>query len=179
MLAVILYPKESFITKQVIDEDEFIVHNSKGLTFEVGGNKQFEGDTMQDASKQFNVAISDSPNMTPCQMYDDVEVPEKYNYRWDPERNQCVDQPRMSGNCTASHVLSVLSTVEDRICIANGGDRFRLSAQDVISCDPANYQCNGGYVTYTLNYGQSQGYIREECSPWTMTNTTCPEEPNE
>jgi len=50
-----------------------------------------------------------------------------------------------------------------------------LSAQDVISCDKENYYCNGGYVTYALNYGISKGFIREENFPWTGQNTTCPE----
>ena len=44
----------------------------------------------------------------------------------------------------------------------------------MISCDSENYYCNGGYVSYALNYGMTKGYIWEENFPWTGQNSTCP-----
>lgn len=55
--------------------------------------------------------------------------------------------------------MAVISTVEDRMCIQQEGTKFQLSAQDVISCDSENYFCNGGYVSFALNYGMTRGYI--------------------
>lgn len=76
--------------------------------------------------------------------------------------------------------MAVVSTVEDRMCIQKDGSQvFHFSAQDVISCDRENYYCNGGYVTYALNYGISKGFIREENFPWTGQNTTCPDIENQ
>ena len=75
--------------------------------------------------------------------------------------------------------MAVVSAVEDRMCIQQEGVQVHLSAQDVISCDRENYYCNGGYVTYALNYGMSRGFIHEESFPWTGQNTTCPEEENQ
>ena len=178
MVAIIVYtvfinPKESFLLKQIIDHDEFLVHNSQNQFFTVGANKQFEGVTMNEARKLFNVGISDSPNLPSCEEQEDVEIPESYDFRKSEIGQLCVDEPRTTGNCTAGHVLSLLSTIEDRICFANqGAERFRLSAQDAVSCDGTNYQCEGGYVTHTLNYGRDRGFIREECFPWTGKNDT-------
>lgn len=99
----------------------------------------------------------------------------------DEKRKACVDSsPRKCDDCTAGHVLSVISTVEDRICISNGAkERFRLSAQDAVSCDQTNFGCEGGYVTHAIEYGRDFGYVREECFPWQGKNVTCPAEPNQ
>jgi len=184
MVTVIVYtvfinPKENFLEKSVIDHDEFLVHNSQNIHFKVGANKQFEGMKMKDAKNLFNMGISDSPNLPSCELTEQIEIPEIYDWRKSDVGAPCVDEPRATGNCTAGHVLGLLSTIEDRICMANDGkERFRLSAQDAVSCDATNYQCDGGYVTHVLNYGRDRGFVREECFPWTGTNATCPEETN-
>lgn len=174
-----LNPKESILEKQVIDPNEFLVHNLNSQFFTAGPNEQFEGYTMNEARKFFNIGISDTPSLDSCPKIEDVTVPDTYDFRLDEDRKHCVDTPRSTGNCTAGHVLSVISTVEDRICIANeGSERFRLSAQDVISCDSTNYYCDGGYVTHALDYGQEFGFVREECFPYEGKNTTCSAEVN-
>jgi C1A family cysteine protease len=156
------------------------LNNSQNQFFTVCSNKQFEGYSVNDARKLFNLGIADSPNLPSCEKHEiTTELPESYDFRADEKRSVCVDTARMTGNCTAGHVLSILSTIEDRICIANkGAERFRLSAQDAVSCDGTNYQCDGGYVTHTLNYGRERGFVREECFAWTGTNATCPDEIN-
>lgn len=183
MFVVVIYmflnPKESLLTRQVIDQNEFLVHNLNNQFFQQGPNDQFEGYTINDARNFFNIGISDSPTLPSCEKIEDIEIPDSYDFRKDPKRKNCVDTPRICNNCTASHVLSVVSTVEDRICIANGGrERFRLSAQDAISCDTTNFNCEGGYVTHTLNYGRDYGFVKEECFPWEGRNATCPTEVN-
>lgn len=179
VLYMVLNPKESILNKKVIDHNEFLVQNLQNEMWKAGPNEQFVNYTMNEAQKFFNIAISDSPNMPQCPKHEDIEIPDSYDFREDETRKNCVDKPRQTNNCTAGHVLSVISTIEDRICIANkGASRFRLSAQDAVSCDDANYNCAGGYVTYALDYGREFGFVREECSPWQGQNTTCPTEPN-
>jgi hypothetical protein len=172
-------PKESLLNRQVIDSDELLVQNVQNQFFQSGPNDQFVGYTMNDARKFFNLGIADSPNLPSCEPITDVELPDSYDFRKDEARKNCVGEPRKAGDCTAGHVLSVVSTVEDRICIANNGkERFRLSAQDAISCDETNFNCDGGYVTHTLDYGRDQGFIREECFPYEGKNMTCPDQEN-
>jgi hypothetical protein len=175
----VLNPKEMFLEKQVIDHDEFIVHNSQNKNFQQGPNKQFEGQTMNDARLQFNLAIAEQFNFPACEKDDSIDIPMAYDMREDADRKDCVQEPRWTGNCTASHVHAVVSTIEDRMCIlSEDNKKFRFSTQDVISCDKKNYYCTGGYVTHALNYGAEFGYISEEAFPWTGENSTCPEEVN-
>jgi hypothetical protein len=74
---------------------------------------------MNDARLQFNMAIADSPNMNPCKHEDDklIEIPDTYDFREDENRKACVQSVRSTGNCTAGHVMAVISTVEDRMCV--------------------------------------------------------------
>jgi cathepsin B len=184
MLVVVLYmvlnPKESILNRQVNDVNEFMVHNNLNQYFKQGENEQFEGFTIREAQKFFNIGISDTPNLSSCPApKEPVGIPPSYDYRTDADRKACVGTPRQTGNCTAGHVLSVVSAVEDRICIANGAtERLNLSAQDAVSCDTTNYYCDGGYVKNTLDYGTTYGFVTEECFPWKGDNTTCPAEPN-
>lgn len=179
IIYMFLNPKESVLNRQVIDNDEILVENVHNQFFQAGPNDQFVGYTMNEARKFFNIGIADSPNLPSCEKITDVQIPDSYDFRKDEKRSMCVDEPRKTGNCTAGHVLSVISATEDRICIANQGkERFRLSAQDAVSCDSTNYYCDGGYVTHVLNYGRDQGFIREECFPYQGQNITCPTEVN-
>lgn len=116
--------------------------------------------------------------MQACELDKDADIPDEYDFRKDDDRKVCVSPPRNSGNCTASHVLTTVSTVEDRICIQLKGKKVRLSAQDVLSCDSTNYGCEGGYVTNALKYGMEYGFVEEDCYKWSGTNSTCPDEEN-
>lgn len=165
--------------KKVIDHSEFIVHNSQNQNFKQGPNTQFEGMTMNEARIQFNMAIADSPNLGKCNLDDTLEIPESFDWRETDAGKACNQPVRVNGNCTAGHINAVISTVEDRMCQQTDGETvYKLSAQDALNCDHTNYYCSGGYVTNTLNYGMSEGFIDESCMPWTGDNSTCPEDPN-
>lgn len=53
---------------------------------------------------------------------------------------------------------------------------MRLSTQEIISCDKANYQCDGGYVNRVLNWGKRKGFVPEECFPYEGKSTECDED---
>ncbi len=86
VLYSLLNPKQSFINKPVIDHDEFLVHNSQNTHFNQGANTQFEGQTMNQARLQFNMAMADSPNIHPCKTESTKEIPESYDMRTDEKR---------------------------------------------------------------------------------------------
>ena len=151
----------------MIDPDEFIIHNSQNTNFQWGPNKQFEGQTMNEARLQFNHAMAENFNFPPCEVDDTLTIPADYNFREDEERKTCVQPVRQNGNCTASHVNAVLSAFEDRMCVKKEGtETFRFSARDVIACDDSNFKCTGGYVTNVFKYGAEMGFIAEEAEPW-------------
>ena len=66
-------------------------------------------------------------------------MPEAYD--WREQYAHCVQDPLSIGagkNCSSSYALASLSTVADRICMGSN-ITVRLSAQEVIDCDSANY----------------------------------------
>jgi hypothetical protein len=70
--------------------------------------------------------------------------------------------------------MTTLSTVQERFCIASGEkDKIELSAQDLVSCDKANWGCNGGFVNRALEYGKRVGYIEEHCQMWEGDKAEC------
>ena len=71
---------------------------------------------MDDARMQFNMAIAESPNINKCNIDDTIPIPDEYNWRETDHGKACAQDPRMNGNCTAGHINSVISTVEDRMC---------------------------------------------------------------
>ena len=75
VLYMLLNPKKSFIDKQVIDHDEFLVFNSQSTQFQQGENTQFKGQTYNQARLQFNLAIADSPNLQACKTESTKDIP--------------------------------------------------------------------------------------------------------
>lgn len=60
--------------------------------------------------------------------------------------------------------MATLGVVSDRICQnAQYKTPVKLSTQEILDCDKANYGCNGGYVTRTLNWGKRKGFISDAC----------------
>lgn len=90
VLYMILNPKQSFINKQVIDHDEFLVHNSQSTQFQQGPNTQFVNQTYNQARLQFNMALADSPNLQNCKTESTKDVPISYDMREDDSRKECI-----------------------------------------------------------------------------------------
>ena len=121
---------------------------------------------MNQASRFFNQALHENTNQPKCREPedDDIEIPDSYDFRSDPKTVACVQPVRKTGNCTASHTLAAVSTVEDRMCISKDGtETFQLSAQDVVSCNDENYHCGGGYASKVFEYGAQFGFVKESC----------------
>lgn len=101
-----------------------------------------------------------------------IEVPDSYD--WREKYPQCV-QPAYSigkGNCSSSYAFSTLSAVSDRICMGTN-KTVSLSAQEIIDCDSANYNCEGGYVNKVLNWGKKKGFVTEDCMEYQEKHNEC------
>lgn len=173
VLYVLLNPKKSFSAMPVIDESQILVHNGNSHhMFTQGSNSFFADWTLHDAKTLMQNSIADSPNISPCKSKEDEEaiVPEKFD--WREQYPACVQPVLVQGNCSASYAMSTLSTVADRMC-QQSNKPVRLSAQEIISCDKSNYNCDGGYVTRTLNFGKRKGFIADECHPYVGEKEEC------
>ena len=99
-------PKQNFSDKDVIDQQDILIHNGQGHQFKHGENKVFEKKTLKDAKNMFMSALSDTNNISHCKTAkkvdekaqgDDfveleIEIPESYD--WREVYPQCV-QPVM------------------------------------------------------------------------------------
>jgi cathepsin B len=48
-----------------------------------------------------------------------------------------------------------------------------LSTQEIINCDENNFKCEGGFINRALNWGKKNGFITEECLPFTAEEGEC------
>ena len=106
---------------------------------------------------------------------EEIDVPESYD--WREAYPNCVQETQSiggpnGGNCSASYAFATLSAVEDRICMGSNVT-VRLSAQEIVDCDSANFGCDGGYVNKVLNWGAKKGFITEECLDYTGKAQEC------
>ena len=93
----------------------------------------------------------------------DITVPESYD--WRTQYPDCV-QPVLNigtvANCTATYAYATISVAEDRVCM-KAGETIRFSTQEILECDAGNNGCTAGHVNKVLNFGQTKGFIPEEC----------------
>lgn len=96
-------------------------------------------------------------------------------YDWRDAYPQCVQEVLSIGagrNCSSSYALASLSTVADRICMGSNVT-VRLSAQELIDCDSANYGCDGGYANKVYNFGMKKGFITDDCHEYKAKQSEC------
>lgn len=143
--------------------------------FNQAGNKFFQDWSLADAKTIFKNSMSDTGNIAPCKSKDEegVILPDKFDAR--EQWPECISKPAAPSNCSSSYVVTPLSVVQDRICIASEDKRkVTLSVADAMSCDNNNYKCDGGYANRVLLYGKRKGFVEDSCLPWEGRNTTCP-----
>ena len=89
-------------------------------------------------------------------------APDSFDARdqWGASVHPIRDQAQC-GSCWAFGASEALS---DRFAIA--GEDVILSPQHLVSCDPGNYGCNGGYLDVAWNFMKG-GVPTDECYPYT------------
>jgi cathepsin B len=107
---------------------------------------------------------------------DSGDLPESFDSReqW-PGCVHAIRDQQQCGSCWAFAASEVLS---DRFCIAsNKSVNVVLSPQDLVSCDKADYGCDGGYVDKSWDYLRDVGIVTDECLPYASgdgNRRTCP-----
>ncbi len=80
----------------------------------------------------------------------------------------CGSLVKNQGNCASCYAVSIIESLEDRICVAtNMKTIVNLAPQNILSCDPNSYGCNGGYLDKTFDFLRTTGTIEESCFPYT------------
>ncbi|CAK9040024.1 unnamed protein product [Durusdinium trenchii] len=70
------------------------------------------------------------------------------------------------GNCSSSWAIAAVSSMTDRLCIAQN-ERLELSVQQLLSCDQKfGKGCNGGALDMVWNYMKEEGLVSSTCFPY-------------
>ncbi|MBL2098188.1 hypothetical protein ELI75_30940, partial [Klebsiella pneumoniae] len=65
----------------------------------------------------------------------------------------CIHPIRDQGQCGSCWAFAAAETLSERVCIASQGKvNVILSPQYLVSCDSANYGCDGGYLGEAWNF---------------------------
>ena len=155
----------------VIDEKKIAEHNAQTPWFQ-GASTFWQGATLADAKKIFTTAFSSHSNLLQCVVDEKLDIPEKFDVRtkWPKCYMGPVDQNR---KCDGSYAIALAQAFSERECIARGGEELtKYSAQELLSCDPKNEGCRGGYLNNALEYMIQTGLAPEDCMKYTGNFTT-------
>ena len=153
---------------QALNVDYMESQNALNLGFVQKSNEFFSGWTQADVISIISNGISQNARqLSPCEsmMLEGELTPDAYDLRetW----SSCVEPIYNQGNCTAAYAFSTASVLSERFCISSNGEQtVSLSAQDIISCDPKNNQCDGGDIDIVWNNIKEIGIVDNDCFPY-------------
>ncbi|KAH0574828.1 Cathepsin B [Spironucleus salmonicida] len=127
--------------------------------------KRFQGMSSLQVKSLFNQNINQIPSPTVLLT---GETPETWN--WATEMPQCSgpDTVRDQGGCGSCWAFSAVNQLADNRCIKKiDQNRVQLSEQYVVSCDPIDDGCFGGYSKVVQYYLISTGTVKDTCVPYT------------
>lgn len=154
-----------------IDEKRIEEHN-QNFPWRQGANKFFEGTSLADAKKLVTSSFASHSNLVRCQSDDTVVPPESFDYRhqWP---NCVLPVANQQKTCGSSYAFAISQATSERTCIASKAQKLtQLSAQELLSCDPANQGCKGGYLNLGLDYLRGKGLVDEQCFPYQADSET-------
>ena len=173
VVAMALINKAPNINKTlVIDENSISQHNAYSQWTQKA-SEFFEGATLADAKKLFQVGFSNHNNLNQCHQDDSIVPPDNFFYK--EQWPKCVLPVQNTGKTCGSSYAHVLSqTLAERTCISENKDAaVGLSVQELLTCDIINNGCKGGYLNNSLDYLKTKGIVTEKCYGYNPELTQC------
>ena len=106
-----------------------------------------------------------------------LQVPTSFDSR--DQWPGCIGAIRNQADCGSCWAFSAVEVLADRFCIDQGVTGLVLSPQWLVSCDPSNYGCGGGYLNLAWEYMATNGVPLETCDPYSSGDNdesgTCPD----
>jgi len=104
----------------------------------------------------------------------DAMLPQAWDWRNVSGVNY-VSPVRSQGNCGSCYAFASMAALESRVRIlTNNEQKPVFSPQDIVGCTKLAQGCDGGFPYLIAGrYGQDQGAVLEECSPYEGKNDVC------
>jgi cathepsin B len=151
----------SFITPEHVEK----IRSSASFQVSTYEDHPFKDFTLEQIRCKLGLQLSNKKNTIIYGEADDT-LPENFDSRetFKGLIHPILDQQHC-GSCWAFAASEVLS---DRFAIATQGKiNVVLSPQDLTSCDPNNFGCQGGYINKSWDYLTETGIVTDECLPYT------------
>lgn len=88
--------------------------------------------------------------------------------------SNCDHEIKNQGSCGACWAFAAANMLSDRCCLYSK-DQGWLSVEELVACDKKSYACYGGSLMTPIPYIQQVGgLVKEDCLPYTGTNSRCP-----
>jgi C1A family cysteine protease len=100
--------------------------------------------------------------------YAEEVLPSKVDWR-NFDGHNYVTSIKDQGNCGACYAFASVAALESRILITSHtpDTELDLSEQSMVSCDPINYGCGGGFLDSAMDFLKGTGAPLEACYPFT------------
>ena len=135
---------------------------ANGYNYEVAINPAMQYTIDQLCSFNPELAPMNADEKAPVQEDRAMALPAAYMGYSSPIRNQ--------GSCGSCWAFGSVAVLESSI-IKYAGVTVDLSEQQLVSCNPYGWGCNGGF--FALDLLQNPGAVFESCFPYTATDEPC------
>ena len=100
-----------------------------------------------------------------------MTVPDSFDAR--TQWPKCIHPVRNQAQCGSCWAFGASEALSDRFCIGSSSKvNVVLSPQDLVSCDPNDFGCEGGYLEKAWEYMSGTGIVTDECYPYTAGGGT-------
>jgi len=148
--------------QRIIDE----VNNDPASSWKAGENEVFRGKTLVQIKKMLGAFLIPK-NERPTRKINVAPdfLPQHFDAR--EQWPSCVHSIRDQAQCGSCWAFAGSEVLSDRMCIATKGEVNKvLSPQDMVSCDKADFGCQGGYLDKLWDYMVETGIVTDACFPY-------------
>ncbi len=97
------------------------------------------------------------------------------SFDWRNNKGDWVTPIKNQDSCGSCWAFGTVGGLESKFKINLNHSSFNpdLSEQDLVSCDPFDFGCNGGFIKTALYHIEREGLVNESCFPYEASDIDC------